>query len=223
MFKDNLKLLRLNKGATQAQVAKSIGVSAATIGNYEQGNREPRSYEMWIKLADYFNVSVDVLMDKKNPAPSIKSTCCINTPYRTDIPILYDGEDITSLVLPTADGNSAVTKKQIFAYVKYSDCVSHFLYARKNLLDIISELKIKTSDEISAQLNDIISNIQSDVVYWYQRCWNNIDDLFPEAYNMETLYSLLNLCLRVDMIGVRSFTLLPVKGDFDWMREKLRD
>ena len=64
MFKDKLKQLRIDRNLTQAEVAKAIGISAATIGNYEQGTREPRNNEMWQKLADYFGVSVDYLMEK---------------------------------------------------------------------------------------------------------------------------------------------------------------
>ncbi len=64
MFKDKLKQLRIDRNLTQAEVAKAIGVSPATIGNYEQGTREPKNNEMWQKLADYFGVSVDYLMEK---------------------------------------------------------------------------------------------------------------------------------------------------------------
>lgn len=66
MFKDRLRQLRIERNLTQAEIAKAIGVSSATIGNYEQGTREPRNNEMWKKLADYFNVSVDYLMNKEN-------------------------------------------------------------------------------------------------------------------------------------------------------------
>lgn len=66
MFKDRLRQLRIERNLTQAEIAKAIGVSSATIGNYEQGTREPRNNEMWQKLADYFNVSVDYLMNKEN-------------------------------------------------------------------------------------------------------------------------------------------------------------
>ena len=66
MFKDKLKYLRIENNLTQADIAKAIGVSPATIGNYEQGTREPRNNEMWQKLASYFNISVDELMDKNN-------------------------------------------------------------------------------------------------------------------------------------------------------------
>ena len=66
MFKDKLKQLRIEHNLTQADVAKAIGVSPATIGNYEQGTREPKNNEMWQKLADYFKVSLDELMDVDN-------------------------------------------------------------------------------------------------------------------------------------------------------------
>ena len=65
MFKDKLKQLRTEKGYTQSDVANAIGVTAATIGNYEQGSRQPRGDEAWQKLADFLEVSVDELMDKK--------------------------------------------------------------------------------------------------------------------------------------------------------------
>lgn len=68
MFKDKLKQLRMERNLTQADVAKGIGVSAATIGNYEQGTREPRNNDAWQRLADYFCITVDCLMDKDEKA-----------------------------------------------------------------------------------------------------------------------------------------------------------
>lgn len=62
MFKDVLKQLRTNKGVTQEDVAKALGVSTATIGNYELGIRIPKDDKMWMQLANFFNVSVDYLM-----------------------------------------------------------------------------------------------------------------------------------------------------------------
>lgn len=66
IFKDRLRQLRIERNLTQAEIANAIGVSAATIGNYEQGTREPRNNRIKQILADYFNVSVDYLMNKEN-------------------------------------------------------------------------------------------------------------------------------------------------------------
>ena len=59
-----MKQLRLDKGVTQSDIANVIGVSSATIGNYEQGTRKPRKSETWEKIADYFGVSIDYLIDE---------------------------------------------------------------------------------------------------------------------------------------------------------------
>lgn len=42
---------------TQQQLADKVGVSDATIGSYERGEREP-SFETEESLADFFNVSI---------------------------------------------------------------------------------------------------------------------------------------------------------------------
>ncbi|MBC8570603.1 helix-turn-helix domain-containing protein [Zongyangia hominis] len=61
MFADTLRALRQNKGMTQAQLARRLGVSSSTVGMYEQGRRVPHS-EMLGKIASLFGVSVDYLL-----------------------------------------------------------------------------------------------------------------------------------------------------------------
>jgi transcriptional regulator with XRE-family HTH domain len=62
MFGDRLKLLRTEKNMTQLDLSKLLKVSPSTIGMYEQNRREPDASTIKI-IADYFNVSVDYLMD----------------------------------------------------------------------------------------------------------------------------------------------------------------
>ena len=56
-----LKELREEKGLTQKQAAKYLSMQQQTYQRYERGRREPR-IDMLIKLADYFDVSVDYLV-----------------------------------------------------------------------------------------------------------------------------------------------------------------
>ena len=141
MFKDKLKYLRIENNLTQADIAKAIGVSPATIGNYEQGTREPRNNEMWQKLASYFNISVDELMDKNNDIrytvkiggsnPSSKKNW--RQQFRTDTKIIYDNVDITSLVNSNYGEKTPTTREQQFAYTEYLERSGHVLYARRKL------------------------------------------------------------------------------------------
>ena len=62
-FNEMLKYLRTSRGITQAEFAKAMGLSPSTVGMYETGEREP-NFETEEKIADYFNVSLDVLRGK---------------------------------------------------------------------------------------------------------------------------------------------------------------
>ncbi len=58
----NLKKIRKAKKLTQSDVAKELNITVSAYGNYELGQRSPTP-EMLIKLAKYFQVSIDYLLD----------------------------------------------------------------------------------------------------------------------------------------------------------------
>lgn len=60
-FSQRLKQLRLDKHLTQAQVASRIGVTSSMVSSYETDIRLP-SYEVLIKIANLFGVTVDYLL-----------------------------------------------------------------------------------------------------------------------------------------------------------------
>ena len=57
-FAEKLKKLRDQKGISQLELSKKIGVSPSSITMYEQGERVPRD-SVKIKIADYFGVTVE--------------------------------------------------------------------------------------------------------------------------------------------------------------------
>jgi transcriptional regulator with XRE-family HTH domain len=63
-FSQRLKQLRTDKHWTQAQVAKKIGVTASMVSSYETDIRLP-SYEVMIRIADIFGVTVDYLLGRE--------------------------------------------------------------------------------------------------------------------------------------------------------------
>ena len=62
---DTLKQLRKAKGVTQQEVADYLGVNRVSYTDYENGKNKI-SPERLSKLADYFGVSVDVLLGRAN-------------------------------------------------------------------------------------------------------------------------------------------------------------
>lgn len=67
-----LEQLRKNHNLNQEDVAALIGVARTTYAMYEQGNRE-MDYELLIKLADYYNVSLDYLFGRTDNPIHIES------------------------------------------------------------------------------------------------------------------------------------------------------
>ena len=63
MFAENLKALRKSKGLTQVQFAEIFNISSGTIAMWETNKRVPDT-SMLIKIAEFFNVTVDYLLGK---------------------------------------------------------------------------------------------------------------------------------------------------------------
>ena len=60
-----LRELRKNLNLTQAELAEKLGISRDTYKNYEQ-ERTQMGYEMLIRAADFFDVSLDFLCGRQN-------------------------------------------------------------------------------------------------------------------------------------------------------------
>ena len=60
-----LKAVRKSKGVSQVKLAMDLHTSQNTISRYETGEREPGIDEL-IRLADYFDISVDYLLERTN-------------------------------------------------------------------------------------------------------------------------------------------------------------
>ncbi len=60
-----LKELRKSRGITQLKLAIDLGMNQNSISRYESGEREA-DYRTLIAFAEYFNVSVDYLLERTN-------------------------------------------------------------------------------------------------------------------------------------------------------------
>lgn len=93
-FSERLRLLRTEKGLSQADFAKQIKISKSSVNMYERGEREP-SFKTLEQIADYFNVDMDYLLGKSDIinkvqwSPNIPTvTNIIPMPETRKIPLL---------------------------------------------------------------------------------------------------------------------------------------
>lgn len=71
-FGELLAKLRKEKGILQKELATYLNVTVATISNYEKGVHSP-DYETLVKLADFFDVSTDYLLQRTDYRASINT------------------------------------------------------------------------------------------------------------------------------------------------------
>ena len=65
MYYPRLKDLRDDKDLTQDELVQILGMHKTTYTNYEQGKRD-LPLEIAIKIADFYNVSLDYLAGRTN-------------------------------------------------------------------------------------------------------------------------------------------------------------
>ena len=72
-FGERLKRLRKDFDITQSQLAKQIGVVPSAVGKYERIPASYPSVDALIKIAEYFNVSLDYLLLGKKSALTVEN------------------------------------------------------------------------------------------------------------------------------------------------------
>lgn len=77
----NLKLLRTRYGISQSALALAIGVSQQSINKYENHNIEP-DIETLVRMADFFNTSVDFLVGHSSIRNEEASADCLSEAER---------------------------------------------------------------------------------------------------------------------------------------------
>jgi len=65
VFANRLKECRVKIAKTQREVSVDLEMTERGYQNYELGNREP-NHETTVKIADYFDVSLDYLLGRSD-------------------------------------------------------------------------------------------------------------------------------------------------------------
>ena len=65
-----LKLIRKQRKINQLKVATDLNISREALSHYENGKRSP-DVSMLKKLSEYFNVSIDFLINGKEFTPKV--------------------------------------------------------------------------------------------------------------------------------------------------------
>lgn len=67
MLNENIKRLRKARNLSQVELAFELGITKQCVSNWENGYIQP-SIDMLVKIAKYFKVSTDYLLDLESSA-----------------------------------------------------------------------------------------------------------------------------------------------------------
>ena len=147
MFPERLKQLRKEKGLTQIELAKALGVSGGTVAMWETGNRKP-SFEMFDKLTEFFDKRLDYILGATDDDSPAKIS-------ETDISVL---------------GNWVVQEEYEDVMRKYSlldefgqKTVAAVLRSEFARCSEQGTLKSGTSVSVSVKIRDVVDPINEDL------------------------------------------------------------
>lgn len=97
---DKIKYLRLEKGYDQQDICDFLNIEQSTLSNYENNRRTPK-LEMISKMADFFGVTTDYLLDREvelNKKDQMEIDEYLNNfenELLTQTGLMFDGEPMT--------------------------------------------------------------------------------------------------------------------------------
>ena len=71
-FGDNLERIRKDKKVSQAKLGEALGLTQQMVSSYEKETSSP-NIEVLVKIADYFSVSIDMLVGHVVKSPEANS------------------------------------------------------------------------------------------------------------------------------------------------------
>ena len=93
-FGDRLRELRRSKNMTQKELSKALFISERVISYYEKNERFPNDAMTLIRIAEYFGVSIDYLLEMPNREKEAPLNCSGYTQDLMQLIQLYNAADM---------------------------------------------------------------------------------------------------------------------------------
>lgn len=164
--------LRKEKGLTLQQVADAIGVGNNTISRYENGKREPK-LETWIKLSNFFNVSISYLQGISNIPGKLASDDYVNATshlkqkeYDKEVLVKVRDDHLARIIQIINACDGLVNKNELLKILN-SESVNYIstYHILSQCLNIV--IKGQTNDKVASvslkSLLEIIENYNASV------------------------------------------------------------
>ena len=134
-----IKSLRINKGYTQAYMAKQLNIPRSSYANYENNRREP-SMEIIRNIAKFFDIPISSLLE--GPSSMTNLQICLADSGTKNLPIpKFEGKDqikFNQLVSYFAKLTPA-GKDKLVSYAKDLTLIPNYIGLSKKELDLYAD------------------------------------------------------------------------------------
>ena len=116
-FSERLKIIRLQKGLSQAQLAESVGVSMRTISCWEHGSKNP-TLTYLVSLTKALEVSADDLLNSDETSNGFVNHLLSNAEYRLVMSITEANQNFSKVArLVDERGTAVILKNNVPRYL----------------------------------------------------------------------------------------------------------
>lgn len=150
MIGNRIKQLREEKGLKQDELARQLSISPSAIGMYETNKREPNN-DLTIRIANFFNVSVDYLLGLTNIREPIEGLKLdgFDDNYKRNIYGLYEYIQEHKKIDEQIENNEIVSTKHFYMTPVYGsisagqpnwaeECIEGRLPIDPNMMNIVN-------------------------------------------------------------------------------------
>jgi repressor LexA len=204
-----IKLLRIEKGLTQADLAQILFSTKTTISNYETGYSTP-DLDTLLKIADYFNVTMDYLLgrvDKRAP-----NKYGFVSDEMIIVPILRKVNSKENLFTPgNIEGYEFVNKRlldenaEYFYYHVTDDSINKII--KQDSLVLFK----KSSEVKNGQLILYIDKDKPLLRYYYYKEKKAILESASYSSEHSSLYFMSSEVQKENVIGIAEFAMIDLR------------
>lgn len=146
VFRKRLLQLRTEKRLSQSKLAKQLGISPATIGYYENGDRLP-DIDIAARIANFFDVTADYLLgfsNSRTAEKSMKTACAVTGLSEEAIKNIQE----TKKLLDEGNNEVYISNKKTIEGIEPYEILNLFLSSRTfqgvllNFLDMAKNYKV---------------------------------------------------------------------------------
>lgn len=195
--------LRKENGYTRESLANELGISKYTLRNYELGSTEP-GHSFLIKIANFFNVSIDYIMGvtnerertssyqlKSSEHEHIKKYSLLDDFGRETVDIILNRElsRVQQLDRASIQSHSKPAALRIYTYLNKIACAGSGFYFEDIPTDIVEAPYMEGADFVIGVSGDSMEPTyhDGDMVYVEQRQVIDIGDIGIFFHNNECL------------------------------------